>query len=183
MNVKGGKKKSMKYAILVLVIFLAFTGYCWAESDIKIGYVDIAQAFDQYSKTQMLTQDLRSKVEKKKEDLDRRKAEVERLKQEMESQEALWSEEQKEEKQELLREKRDELKTYASSANQYLRREEDKLTRQLLDEIREIIKIVAQKEGYSIVLEKGPILYSNEKNDLTAKVINQLNKETTPPSQ
>jgi hypothetical protein len=52
---------------------------------------------------------------------------------------------------------------------------EKEITHQILGKIYDVVREIAEVEGYAIVLDKKNILYSEMENDLTEKVISRLN--------
>ncbi|MEI6756416.1 MAG: OmpH family outer membrane protein [Chlorobium sp.] len=64
---------------------------------------------------------------------------------------------------------------YQQEQNALLQKKEQDLTTPIRDKIVAAIKVIAQQEGFSVVVEKNASWYTTPEHDLTAKVINQLN--------
>jgi len=77
--------------------------------------------------------------------------------------------------EEVIREKKKRLNQMVEKSKEELARLEREITHQILGKIYDVIREIAQDEGYAIVLDKKNILYSEMENDLTEKVIKRLN--------
>jgi len=77
--------------------------------------------------------------------------------------------------EEVIRLKKEKLSKMVEKMGEELARLEKEITHQILGKIYDVIREIAQAEGYAIVLDKKNILYSEIENDLTEKVIQKLN--------
>lgn len=73
-----------------------------------------------------------------------------------------------------LAQKEDDFKTYQASAEKNLLDLESRKTEILLGKIHRAVQEVAHKEGVSVVVDKGSILYGHDAVDLTEKVLKYL---------
>ncbi len=83
--------------------------------------------------------------------------------------------------------KENELKTKLQAAQKYeqekfgrggaLEKKQEELMAPIRQKVLAAIKAVAQKEGFSLILEKQAMVFGDSSLDLTIKVIDQLNKK------
>jgi len=77
--------------------------------------------------------------------------------------------------EEVIKLKKEKLNETVEKMKEELTKLEKEVTRQVLGKIYDVVREIAQAEGYAIVLDKKDILYSEIENDLTEKVIKRLN--------
>jgi outer membrane protein len=142
--------------------------------EIRIGFVDVSKAFDEYPETKRATDILNKEIEARRVKISSFQSEIERLEGEIEG---LRDEEARTKKKALLEEKRRELREYAGDARTYLAKREQELTKEIVNKIYEAIKKVAAERKVSIVVEKNTILYGAPDLDLTEDVIKVLKGE------
>ncbi len=74
--------------------------------------------------------------------------------------------------------KKEELDDMVKEGEKEILKKEKEIKYQILGKIYDVIREIAKKEGYTVVLDKSNVLYSEKSaDDLTEKVIKKLNKE------
>jgi len=167
-----------KLAVL-MVLFLSIAAPTQAQlfkKGIKIGYVDIAEVFDQYEATDIATEKLRGDIEEKKKDIEKRREDINILTQKLETQATVINEKEKEKVKKEVEGKLKELKDITEKSNRELRQREKKLIRDILKDIEEVIKIYGKDNGYDLVLDKRQVLYGPEGMDITEEIVKIINK-------
>lgn len=149
----------------ILSLSTVISGEC-AEVTGKIGYVDVTEAFSEYEKTKESDKLLKKKEKEAR--MEEMATEIKRLQNEL----ALSSQKGRQGKQKIIDEK---LKKF-SELQIDLRRERDKMVREILQEIDKAIEEYARKEGYSIILHNKVLLYGDERADLTDEIVKILNQ-------
>jgi len=159
----------------------------------RIAYVDIERVFSEYKGTKQA----KEKIER---EIKTRRSEIATLEKEIRELELASKEGRKvepvaitglvgEEKieistapvlpeqlpEEVIRLKKERLIELGEKTAQEVPRLDKEITRQILGKIYDVVKEIAQAEGYAIVLDKKNVLYSAMDNDLTEKVIKKLN--------
>jgi len=142
-----------------------------AAPSFKIGYVNLAKLFDSYEKTRASDAALEQKGKQKEAELQGRLDELKRLRQGTE----LLNDDARDAKQRQIEEKADELQRLRNAAVRDLRRERDKIAKDLLDEIRAALEGYAKANGFSVILSSDALLYGQQAYDVTDEVLNILN--------
>lgn len=166
-------RKRRLLSTLLGLLLIGSPFYAQAAS-LRIGFVDVSKAFDEYPETQKATNILNNEIEERKVKIDTLQREIAGLKQEIG---VSKDEKEQEKKQMLIDQKTEELREYASEARAFLTKREQELTKEIIDRIDEAIKRVATKKRVSIVVEKNSILYGAAELDLTDEVIKNLKGE------
>lgn len=142
-----------------------------AQSGIRVGVVDVQQVLNQSQKGIAMKQKLDQERVARQRELDVRQQEVMKLQAEFEKQAPLLSEQAKRERSEALQRKVRDIRRVAEDAN----RDFDKRVREAeVDITREILAIVQEygkDQGFTVVLERGTLVYAAPNVDITAEVI------------
>ncbi|MEA3489437.1 MAG: OmpH family outer membrane protein [Candidatus Omnitrophota bacterium] len=154
---------------LVASCVLAAPGY---SADVKIGYVDLRQAFYEYDKTKNMEQELAAFTEDTQEKRTKMIEGITKLRDEAE----LLSEEAKRKKQGEIDNKLSELQEFDRGTRQTLLNKRNDMFREVIDDIQVVVKTMGKEGGYDYVLDSRNIMYANETFDLTEEVLKRLNK-------
>ena len=85
-----------------------------------------------------------------------------------------------EKKEELIALKRDLERKYGD-AQESLQRQNNAIVRELIAEMREIVNEVGEREGFTMIVEKGAgqtVLYADKQIDLTELIVREFNKKS-----
>jgi len=137
----------------------------------KVGYVDLAKAFDGYERTKASDTELEKKGKQKEAELEGRVNELKKLREHLE----LLNDASREAKLREIEAKTDELKRFRANAARELRRERDEVARSILQEVHQIVADYAKANGFSMILDERQILYGQPGDDVTDAVLKQLN--------
>jgi len=163
--------------ILLLVGIFMFSFFSVKElqaaEKTKIGYIDVATAFDSYDKTKDEDAQLGQKSEGKQKQRDRIIEKIRNMKSEIE----LLSDAQKEKKQAQIDEEIGKLQDFDRESKTELRRERDNMVRNILKEIDTVINDYAQKNDYTLILNSRVLVYAKDQDDITREIINLLNSK------
>ncbi len=178
------KSRIIALAVMIAVIGMANTAISGndpataATPGLKIGVVDMARALNEVNEGKKAKASLEREFKNKKTELDRMKNEMEATKNKLETKGSLLS-------QEALKTERDNFQRsfmeYQQKAKDYteqLARKESEMTSKIIGKLRDVVGKVAQKDGYTFVLEKsqGGVLYGPNNSDITTQVIKLYNK-------
>ena len=166
--------RKLFYVVLAIAFLVATPNLALAADSVgKIGYIDVARIFDEYKKTQDLDKILEDKSSRKQVERDRMVKDIRKLKDESE----LMSESAREKKQDEIEDKIKKLQDFDRDARDELQRERDKMAKEILKEIDETIQGLGKKEGYTVILNERMLLYYDQANSLTDRVLNSLNRK------
>ena len=191
----------MKRILLFLFVFSLFYFFLSSLPGVRavmlsserIAYVDIERVFDEYKGTKQAKMKIEREIETRRSEIDRLEKEIKDLEVTAKRRErvepvpttGLVGEEEVEIStapvvseplpEEVIRLKKEKLNEMTKNIEKELTGLEKEITHQILGKIYDVIREIAQAEGYAIVLDKKNILYSEMENDLTEKVIERLN--------
>ncbi|MFC1667645.1 OmpH family outer membrane protein [Candidatus Omnitrophota bacterium] len=163
-------KKILVFSLLAM-FFLSVTGITLAQSETKIGFVDLSKSFDQYQKTKDFDKDLEKKGDIKQEQRETLVKEVRKMRDEI----ALMNEKAKSKKERDIEEKIRALQEFDQNAKIELTKGRDDMVRDILKEMNDVIQEYGKNHGYSIILNDRVLLYGTDTMNLTDEIIKILN--------
>ena len=148
-----------------------------AAADLKIGYVDLQRAVSEVEEGKAARAQLKREFDEKQKKLDAKEAELKRLQGEFEKQAVVLSEAAKRDKAAELERKFGEAQTLLRQLQQELGGRERELMGSLFDKMGQIVKEIAEAEGFTFVLEKNQsgIMYAPSSLDVTNEVVRKYN--------
>jgi Skp family chaperone for outer membrane proteins len=164
-------------AVAVAMVFAVglFSGIVMetaSAKEYKLGYVDLANVFDEYKKTKDSEKALEEKGKAKEAERNKMVEELRKLKDEQ----ALLSEKAKGEKQAVIDNKIKVLQDFDRVTRDALVKERNDMLGGILKDIEKIVGDYAKASGYDMVLNSRMLLYGGEQYDLTSEVLSRLNK-------
>jgi Skp family chaperone for outer membrane proteins len=183
------------FSLLYFLLFSPPSVKAVMLSSERIAYVDIERVFDEYKSTKQVKKKMEAEIETRRSEIDRLEKEIKDLEVASKKTETIESVpitglvgEEKVEistapvvtkplPEEVIKLKKEKLTETVDKMKDELTRLEKEITHQVLGKIYDVVREIAQAEGYAIVLDKKNVLYSEMENDLTEKVIKKLNLE------
>lgn len=161
-----------KLLVLAFFISLSFTvvGLAHAAGD-KVAYMDLGKIFDDYNKTKDLDKQLETKSNAKQGERDKMVAEIKKMKDELD----LAADKDKAKKQAAVEDKLKKLQNFDKESRDGLRKDRDDMARAILKEIKDTIDEIGKKESYKFILDSRAILFGNDADNLTDRVLKILN--------
>ena len=150
----------------------------------KIGYVDVERLKTEYKEFQDAQERFNRQLSMWQGQADTMQKEIVALQDELERQGSLLTEAKRKEKQQLIIAKQRQYQEFATKIlgpeGEAARRERE-LSKPLIDKINAVIQLVAIRDGYALILDSsgGNVLYAKEDMDLTAVILEELNKGKT----
>ncbi|MBF0278666.1 MAG: OmpH family outer membrane protein [SAR324 cluster bacterium] len=178
--------KFFKLVPLLLFIFLFVQIQIPVAAPLKIGVVDLNHALNGSEEGMRSKNLLESEGRQKQQEL---KLEQEDLRKQVEElrNNVLLKKDARQQKEGELRNKEQSLVQKSRKFEQDLRKKERQITSEIFKELKAVIRTVAKKGTYDLILEKTAsevILYmNNETTDLTNEVIDHYNSIKTPSKQ
>ncbi len=140
----------------------------------KIGYVDVARVFDEYSRTKKAKADLDKEIKLKQQTIRDMEKELRKLRKEFESQKEDLTEEEIRKKERLIEEKSNGIQIFTDAAEAELSEKEAKLTEEIVGEIYDAIYSLGKEENFSLIVDKSNVIYGDITLDLTDRLIKKL---------
>ncbi|MDE3226539.1 MAG: OmpH family outer membrane protein [Nitrospirota bacterium] len=148
----------------------------------KIGVVEFQKVFSDTTFGKKTLESLNAFIKNREALVDLEEKELKRLQEDFTKQASVLSEAAKREREEQFRRRATEFQQKAGELNREVQEKQKEVQENFRDKSDQAVAKVAQQMGLLVVLEKGrglPVPYSDASLDITAKVIEEMNK-TTP---
>jgi len=144
----------MKKLLLFFIVLGLSFGTALAEN-LKIGVIDLQKVVRSSKAGQEAMAQLQAKFEKLKKQLEAKQKEIAAFKAELEKKAPLLSEEARAEKQREYQKMIREFRAQQEDAQFEMKEAEKKALQPIFKDLEKVIKEMAQKEGYDLIIEKN----------------------------
>lgn len=152
---------------LLITVFTALP----ARAEIKLAYVDVQRALNECRAGRAGREKIKREVEQVEAKLGRQQSEVEALKNEIEKKGALMNDQDRQNlEEEYSRKLRNFQEDYKNSQDE-LRQRDSQITGAIVRDLAQVVRGIGEKRGYTLVLEKGGLLWGTPGIDITDEVI------------
>jgi Skp family chaperone for outer membrane proteins len=169
------------------ILFLAFAIFCVslvanAQRGVRIGYIDmeyILENVPEYRESQI---QLEGKVERWKQDLEKKQMEVDQMKLNLSNERVLLTKELIEEREEEIKIKEDEIIKYQQDRfgpNGDLMIQRRQLVQPIQDQVFNIVQEIAEAKKYDFIFDKSAdivMLFAAQRNDISDQVLRSINR-------
>lgn len=166
--------KALKLSIL-FALLLGFTNIFAQEQ--KIAYVDIDQVLQAMPDLEAQKARLETFSKQYESILKEKEQELEVMVQEFEQNAENWTNAQIDKKRQEIIDYGTQLQEYEQKAKMDLIVKLEELEQAYLIKIQQAVNEISIAEGYSMVIPKGAVLYSNGENDITSMVIGRIQQQ------
>lgn len=164
--------------VIAAVVMLLFVWSVSSYAEVKIGFINMREIIQ--------TSDAGKKADKKiKKIADRRQTEItsmerelKNLKDELDRKSSVMTAAARREKESNYQKKLRDYQLVVNDANEELQKKDQEIVQRLMPEILKIVRTVAEKEKYTLVLDVAAMVipYFDKTHDLSKKVVEEFNK-------
>jgi outer membrane protein len=153
------------FAIVILPVTLL------AADAAKFGAIDVQKVLNESEAGKKAKSDLEGLIKTKQTTIDEKGKGIEKLKADIEKQASVLSAEARKSKEDELEKSLRDYQRVVQDSQAEIKKKEAELTDAILKEIRDLIEKVGEEDGYTLIIEKSMILYSNKGIDITDSVL------------
>jgi outer membrane protein len=174
----------MKYLLslpMLFVYLVTVSQPARAAVPVKMGYINAIQIFDttKIGKRSKVTLEDFVKVRQQIVNMDEN--EIKKLEEEISKQGLLLTEDSRKEKEIIFQRKVSQFQKRAADLNKEIQDKKTEVLREFNKILEAVVKTVAEKEGYEVVLDKNPdigtVVYISSSMDISKEVIEQMDKQ------
>lgn len=161
------------HRIIIASFLVAFA----LQAEMKIAVIELERAMNEVTDGKTAKSKLEEEFKKKQELLDKKQVELKKLQETFQSQAAVMTEKARQEKGMELQSKFAEAQQLHSNMQQDMMKKEKDFMSDILKKMKPIVEDIAQKEGYTAVLNKTDmiVVYSEPGFNITEKVMQRYN--------
>jgi outer membrane protein len=169
--------EKMIRVISLLGCLLLLPAAALADAQEKIGYIDMQSALHKTDQGKREEERLRKDSEEKQKKLDQMQNELKKLKDDFDKQGALMKDDARARKQAELQSKFADLQQFYATVQKDLADKSGVVTKEIASRVRAIVEKIADRDGYTLVLERNEanVLYCKRHLDLTDEVVRNYN--------
>lgn len=165
-----------KLLVTISVIALALTAQ--AETNLKIGFVNMQKAIQGTSAGKKAKSELEGEFNKKKKELEKKEADLKKMGEDLERKKSVLTDEVFGKKQEEFQAEMLKYREVVGQSQLALQKKEQELTTPILEKIKKAIDQLAKEKSYTMILENSAVvLYATKEHDLTDDVIKAVEKD------
>ena len=154
---------------------LALVAATPARAEVKLAYVDVQRALNECEAGKKAKAEFRTRVEGVEQKLQNQQNEVQALKDKLEKKGMLMKPDERQNLQDEYLNKAKNFERNYKDAKDELERKDQEMTGMIIHDLAEVIRDVGEKSGYTMVMEKGSILWGMSNIDITDQVIRTYN--------
>ena len=170
MKICTGKWVMIFVVVLLVSVFIAPAGY---SKELKVGYVDLRQAFYEYDKAKNMEGELNSLTEDRQGERNGKVQIITKLQDEAE----LLNGGARANKQKEIDAQLMDLQEFDIRTRQELLNKKNDMFRKVIDDIQKVVEAMGKTGKYDYILDSRNIMYSNETYDMTGEVVKKLNNK------
>ncbi len=165
------------FAAGALAALTAFGGAAFAEG-LKVAVIDVNKVLNESEVGKDAKKKMESRYEELKKSIEAKGDEAKKMKEDLDKQKILLGKEKLKEREDALKGKIDELRQVTQEAEKEMQGRQGEMTREILKMIEARLDKYVADEKIDLVLEKSAgVIHSNPSMDITAKVLELVNKE------
>jgi outer membrane protein len=161
----------MRNRLIIGVVLLALTAAGTARADVRLAYVDIQRALNLCRAGKDAKVDFRGRIERLQSQLEGQQSEVERLKDELQKKGPLMQPDQRQNLEDEYTRKLRQFEDNYKNSRDELQQKDSQITGAIVRDLATVVRQVSQKEGYTMVFEKGSLLWAIPSIDITDEVV------------
>jgi outer membrane protein len=147
-----------------------------AAETVKFGAVDIQKVLNDSNNGKKAKADLEVLIRSKQVTIDEKGQAIEKMKADIEKQASVLSAEARKSKEDELERQVREYQRLVQDSQAEIKKKEAELTDSILKDIRDIIEKIGEQQGYTLIIEKGMVIYSNKGIDITDVVLKKYDE-------
>ena len=154
----------------VLVLFLAFPFFAFAQTQVKLGHLDVQHLFSSLPEVATIESTMKQLTEQHEKEMKKMEDEYNRKLTEFQEGQEKWDEAIKKNRVEELQTLQTRMQTYFQNAQQSLQKRQEELQAPLRDKIMKAMNQVGNENGFLYIFDANMLLFKSE----------QLSVDVTP---
>ena len=146
-----------------------------ARADLKFAYVDVQRALNECDAGKRAKAEFQGRVTSLESRLQRQQNEVQSLKDEMEKKGMLINPDQRQSLQDQYMTKLKNFERDYKDSKDELQAKDQEITAKIVHDLAQVIRTIGERDNYTMVMEKGSILWGAPGIDITDQVIRSYN--------
>ena len=167
-----------KILVLVSLAVLVVTGVSYGAGSGKVGFVDIGAVQSRSRWGTMIRDEIKRETDKAKTTIEPKLQAFKEKREEFEKKRAVLDEKARTKQADDLGRMQQEAQRLIEENQRHMAQMQEQFVPPFRQKVMDVASQVARKEGYDMVMDKAVLLYAGDKDDLTSRVISELDRVT-----
>jgi outer membrane protein len=154
-----------------------------SEDAVKFGSIDVQKVLNESEAGRKAKTDLEGLIKSKQISIDEKGKSIEKMKADLEKQASVLSAEARKNKEEELEKSVREYQRLVQDSQAEIKKKEAELTETILKEIKDLVEKTGEENVYTIIFEKGMVLYSSKGIDITDTILKKYDEVKAKPAK
>jgi outer membrane protein len=178
---REGQNKNMRHRATITALLLAMAAAATAHADIRLAFVDILRALNECRAGKAAKAQFRGRIERLQSQLEGEQSEVEQLKRELEQKGSLMQPDQRQNLEDDYEKKLRHFQDDYKNTRDELQEKDNQVTGAIVRDLATVVREIGSKNGYTMVMEKGTLLWAIPATDITDQVIRAYDSMNVRP--
>jgi outer membrane protein len=161
----------MRHRLIIAGLLLGIVTAATAHADVRIAYVDVQRALNECRAGKAAKTQFHGRIERLQSQLEGEQTDVERLKRELEQKASLMQPDQRQNLEEEYEKKLRQFQDDYKNSRDELQERDNQVTGAIVRDLAVVVRQIGQRSGYTMVMEKGTLLWATPATDITDQVI------------
>jgi outer membrane protein len=157
-------------------LFLLLSVPVWGQEKVRIGFVDLQKAIRDSQAGKRAREQFRAEIKKIESGLLKEKQDLERLKSDIEKKGLLLKAEERRNMEKEFQKRARDYQRVMKDSREELRQKESEMATSILKELEKVVTKIGEQEKFTLILERGQVLYTDQGVDITDKVIESYDR-------
>lgn len=171
----------MRHRLIIGVMLLAMAAAGTARADMRLAYVDIQRALNECRAGKQARATFRSRIDQVQSQLEHEQNQVEDLKRQLEQKGALMQPDQRQNLEDDYTKKMRQFQDDVKNTREEMQQKDNQVTGAIVRDLATVVRQISQKGGYTMVMEKGSLLWAIPSIDITDEVIRAYDAMNVKP--
>jgi outer membrane protein len=161
----------MRHRLTIAALLLGVAVAATARADVRLAFVDIQRALNECRAGKAAKTQFRGRIERLQSQLEGEQNEVEQLKRELEQKGSLMQSDQRQSLADDYEKKMRHFQDDYNNSRDELQQKDNEITGAIVRDLATVVREIGAKNGYTMVMERGTLLWAIPAADITDQVI------------
>ncbi len=164
--------------VIAAVVMLLFVWSVSSYAEVKIGFINMREIIQTSDAGKKAGEEMKKIADRRQAEITSMERELKNLKDELDRKSSVMTAAARREKESNYQKKLRDYQLVVNDANEELQKKDQEIVQRLMPEILKIVRTVAEKEKYTLVLDVAAMVipYFDKTHDLRKKVVEEFNK-------
>jgi len=171
----------MRHRLIIGMVVLAMAAAGTARAEVRLAFVDIQRAINECRAGKQAKGTFRAHIDQLQSQLEQEQRSVEDLKRQLEQKGALMQPDQRQNLEDEYGKKLRRFQDDVKNSREELQQKDNEVTGAIVRDLATVVRQISEKDGYTMVMEKGTLLWAMPSTDITDEVIRSYDAMNVTP--